>query len=183
MKQLFLAIAIATSSLTFSQTFHDVYIGGNTSSVINKFKAKGYSVQSKGDFWIKLTGNFGLETIELYVFSTLKTKQVFKVVAYLPEKSDWSDLRLQYEKYLTALTNKYGNPYESDFEFEDDEEDEMTQVKEERMSIYAVWLKPINNLNVAVAITKYQQISLTYENIKNIELRDKEQEEFKNINL
>ena len=91
---------------------------------------------------------------------------------YLPKKSDWSILKSEYFEYLTTLTNKHGPPNDSYNYFEspykEGEGDEMQGVEMEKCNYVAFWK------NIALYISRFKQIKISYENNINIELRDSE---------
>jgi len=186
MKKLLLAIAIGLTSLSYGQTFNGVYIGGSLDKAINSFKAKGYSITKFNDYGVEMKGKLGFDQVELYIFVTPKSKQVFKVVAYLPEHESWTSLKGQYNRYKEALINKYGGSDDGTEEFEspyyEGDGYELNAFTLGKATYNTLWLRR-ENLNLAIEISQFKQVKLTYENQQNIELKRNEMNELQMRNL
>ena len=186
MKKLLLAIAILATSLSYAQTFNDVYIGGSLEKVVSNFKAKGYYVSKYLDVGVLMKGKLWYEEVELYILTTPKSKQVFKAVAYLSKKDDWTSLKAQYNRYKEALIAKYGDPdsnYEDfDSPYYDGDGYEISAFANGKASYNSIWLNK-GNASIAVQISDDGQVKLVYENNKNMELKRKELSEIQMKNL
>ncbi len=179
MKKLLLAMLMLTATLTAqSQTINGVKVEGSTSSLIEKFKAKGWKFVKYLDGGVPyLTGSLGsYYNCELFIYST-KAKQAAKVVVYLPEQNSWMTIKERYEILADAYYKKFGEP---DLRYEEFEYPyvlgdgyEATAVKTEKANISSVWLDK-DNANYEVAISKYMQIKLTCENIANVRVMIRE---------
>jgi hypothetical protein len=180
MKHLFLAIVLFVSTTVFSQSFDGVDISGDIPTAVSKFKAKGYTVTNYFENGVQLKGKVANRQIQLFVFNTPKSKKIFKMTAYLSEEYSWPSLRSSYYDMVSTLTNKYGEPDESEASFITPyylgDGYELQAVTLEKVDYHAYWFKR-NNLTVGVEISKYKQVKLTYENNLMMDLKDKEMAE------
>jgi hypothetical protein len=180
MKNLFIALAILTSTASFGQTFDGVSISGDLPTAVSRFKAKGYVLSNTFEQGVKLKGRVAGRNIELFIFVTPKSKKVFKMIAYLPEQTSWSALRDTYIEILTTLQNKYGEPDETEAKFITPyylgDGYEINAVRLEKIDYHAYWFRR-DNLTVGVEISKFSQVKLIYENNIMMDLKDKEQGE------
>jgi len=179
MKTKLLPVLFLLFSLSaFSQSFDGVAIDGELSVAISKYKGKGYELISKEKEIAILKGTAAGKKINLFIFTTPKSKIIFKAVIYLPVHEDWESLKDDYEKYKEILINKYGKPtniYENFKEpYKEGDGDEMIAVTNKKCEFVAYWLDDTNNTNIAVEISDTKQIQITYENVKNQRIRDKE---------
>jgi hypothetical protein len=177
-----MAILIATTSLTYAQKFHDVYIGGSIDKAVATYKAKGYKVIKFNSYGAVMQGTFNSEEIDLYIFMTPKTKQVCKVVAYLPERNTWDKLNDEYERIKSVLTEKYGEPTEDYSYYPSKYADEYSALYEGELDQHAIWFRK-GNLNLMIKIDDNMQVALHYENITNMILKTKETKELQLLNL
>lgn len=181
MKNYILSFLFAVSFYTVSaQSFDGVPISGDLPTAVAKFKAKGYTIRKYVENGVILDGKVASRNIELFVFVTPKTKKLFKVVAYFDEEISWMSLKSTYEVFYDILTEKYGYPDAKYNKFIDPyyEGDgyELQAVGVEKAIFSSYWFKK-DNLTVALEISKYKQVSLTYENNIMMELKKKEQAE------
>lgn len=180
MKNYILFIFLLIANFTMAQSFNGVAISGSSSNAIAQFKAKGFRVTDasmQGATIMK--GNIGIEPVEIFIFETPKTKQVFKISIYFQEEKTWPSIKKTYTRYLETLSNKYGQPdytyasftnpyYEGDGY-------EMSAVELEKCDYSSVWLNK-DNTNISVEISKYKQVKIIYENVINIALYKKERD-------
>lgn len=184
MKNLILAIGIFFSFGAQSQTFDGIPISGDLTTIISKFKAKGYTHKTTEDGVPIMKGKLAsIYNVEVFIFTTPKTKKVSKIVAYLDEQQNWYTIKGEYEKLLNILINKYGTP-DSKYDFFSSpyfEGDgfEMTAVASEKCSYAAYWFAK-ENTNIAIEISKYKQVKLAYENEANMKIATKEIESMTN---
>jgi hypothetical protein len=179
MKAKILPVLFLLFSLSaFSQSFDGVSIDGDLSLAISKYKEKGYEVVSKEKEGAILKGTAAGKKIDLFILATPKSKIVYKAVIFLPAREDWQSLKDDYEKYKEILINKYGKPtsiYESFKEpFKEGEGNEMIAVTNKKCQYVSYWLDDKENTNIAVEISDTKQIQITYENVKNEMIREKE---------
>jgi hypothetical protein len=167
-------------SVASAQTFDGVFIGGNITTVVDNFKNKGYKVVKVINNSVRLEGFMGQTSnyVDLWVTSSIKTRQVWKVSAYITNgPDDFSGLKASYLKYKEGITNKYGTPTSSYEYFKspyyEGDGYEETAVTVEKAVFSTFWLTD-KNVNISVEISKYKQIKLTYENNTNSEIADKE---------
>jgi len=177
-----LIFSIAFTLLIYTsgaQEFMGVKVEGDKATFISKFKAKGFIItRAENSNVVTMKGTVGGKQYELLISSTPKTKQVWKVSVYLPEATSWSTLKSEYEDYLGILTEKYGEPEKkySFFSSPYDEGDgyEMSAIKLEKCNYSAFWS---SSVGIYIAISKFQQVRISYENEKNSALDDLEKKQ------
>lgn len=180
-KSIFVAILFVLASINAkSQYFDGIYVGGSLETLISKYKAKGYIFDKYHEWGAMMQGKVGDKPIELFIFVTPKTKVVCKVTIYLPKKSTWWSIKDDYETNLDMFKSKYGTP---DYSFTDflnpyyeGDGYEMSALELEKVNYAAYWFDK-SNANVSVEISKFKQICVTYENVANMKIRKREQEE------
>lgn len=178
MKKFILTIVLAISvSFISAQSFNGVPLEGDLTTCITRFKAKGFVVNKYIDNGAILKGKVANYQIELYVFTTPKSKKVYKAVAFVEKDLSWASLKYNYEKFVALFTEKYGTPTNKLERFIDPyyEGDgyEMTAVSTEKCEYYTLWLNT-QLMNLGVEISKYEQVKLTYENVAMMEIMRKE---------
>jgi hypothetical protein len=181
MKKYILSLLFAISVATVSaQSFNGVPISGDIGTVIAKFKAKGFTLNKYVENGAIMKGSVSGESLELFIFTTPKSKKVCKLVMYLDEDISWYSLKSNYFRYVQILTNKYGSPDNHDEYFikpyYEGDGYELQAVELEKTYFMSYWLRK-DNLTLAVEISKYKQVKLTYENDMAMEIRKKEQDE------
>jgi hypothetical protein len=178
MKNLLLAVSLFISFYANAQSFDGVPISGDLPTAVLKYKAKGYVVSKYIEQGVILKGKVAGTSIELFIFTTPKSKKVFKAVAYLDEDYSWTSLKSNYFRYYNIFVEKYGSP-DSKYEdfitpyFEGDGY-ELSAVGQEKVIYAAYWFRK-NNLTLGVEISKYKQVKFVYENNEMMEIRNKEQ--------
>ena len=148
------------------------------SSIVEKYKQKGWKFQKYLEGTAVLKGNVGgYYNCEMLVYPTA-SKQVARIVVYLPEQSNWSSIRSTYNAIVDAYYTKYDTP---DFRYQEflppyEEGDgyETTAIELEKTNIKSIWLDKENG-NYAVEITKWMQVRITCENVINMRIREREQ--------
>lgn len=177
MKNLLLALFTFLSINAFSQSFDGVSISGDLPTAIAKYKAKGYKLTENFESGASLKGTVANREVELMLFITPKSKTLFKAVVFMPKFDNWYDLKDDYNRYLEILTANYGNPKDTYTLFytpyKEGDGYEMTAVASDKCGYSAYWFN-LDNSNISLQISKYKQVRIAYENIKNMELRDKE---------
>lgn len=175
MKKTILMLAFTLGILSVNaQMFYDVPVSGHLTTVIKKFSDKGFTYKKKyEDNIVILTGTYMGSPVELFIFSTPKTKQVHTYVVYLRKHTKWSDMLAEYVMISRTLTNKYGNPTAELETFLDPYEDgdgyEMQAVQLNKCRYLKSWIGVHKN-NLMVSISEYMQIKIHYENPINFEL-------------
>lgn len=171
-------VALLTiNTIIYGQEFLGIKVDGKLSEVVAKFKLKGFKVTSPDDLSPALVGKAGVSNVEVIILSSPISKTVCKIVVYLPKKNDWESIKSEYEDYLETLTAKYGTPTQS-FNFfsspyKEGEGDEMNAIGMEKCFYSAYWE------NVYLRISEYKQVSIAYENAKNMAIRDAESAKLK----
>lgn len=178
--------AQSVSPITGIPQFMGIPVEGDAVLFINKLKAKGFKVNQFDATVTTMSGIFlGSQVDEIMILHTPKTKQVWKVTVFNPEKTTWPLLKSEYQTLLSKLTSKYGEPSASLFSFlspyEENDGYEMTAVAVEKTSIMAWWdLKFTNgdpSGSIMLELTKWKQNKISWENNMNAELKVQEQAE------
>ena len=178
MKQLLFAMLMLTATLTAqSQYINGVQVTGTTSSLIEKFKAKGWVFIKNVEGVPYLKGSIGnYSGCEMFIYST-KSKQAAKVVVYLSEQANWSNLKSRYKSIVDVYTEKLGQPdvdnENFEYPYESGDGYESTAVRSEKANINSVWFD-IQNGNYEVSISKYMSVKIVCENVINMRIRTKE---------
>ena len=186
MKQLILIISLFISVSVFSQQFDGVNISGDLPTAVSSYKAKGYILSKTITNGVIMNGKIGNTEIELYLFTTSKSKKVYKATVYLPIKETWYAIKQNYQDYLEVLTTKYGTPNKSyDFfskpYFEGDGY-EMSALGLEKCTFSAYWLD-IDNTSIVIEISKYKQVKISYENNANQKIASAERDAINNVSF
>ena len=177
MKNLFIAIALIITSVTNAQEFAGIKIDGDLTSFVNALKSKGYTFKRTVDNGCIMTGKIGFKEVDVFIFTTPKSKKVFKLTIYFQEKTSWSSLKSEYLELAATLTEKYGQPSSSydtfDKPYYEGDGYEMTDVQLDKCNYSTYWMNK-SNLTLAIEISKYKQVKLIYENDKNMDLKEQE---------
>lgn len=96
--------------------FRGIPVSGNLNTFVGKLGGLGYKVAERSDNAVLMEGKFTGKDVEIIVFSSKKTKTVWKVLVRFDKATSWSSLKYDYEYYKSAFTKKYGNP-ETSYEF------------------------------------------------------------------
>ena len=177
MKNLLIAIAILATSVLNAQEFSGVPIDGDLTTFLTRIKAKGFTFKKYIEQGAIINGKIGIRDVEVFVFTTPKSKKVFKLSVYFPERSTWGSLKSEYFELVEVLTKKYGEPTSrySSFKspYEEGDGYEMSAVQLEKCNYSTFWIKR-NNLSMVIDISKFHQINITYENDTNMKLKKDE---------
>jgi hypothetical protein len=178
MKKLILILSMFISFSVNSQSFDGVPISGDLPTAIARYKAKGYTLDKYTSSGVILNGKILSNNIQLFIFVTPKSKKVYKMVAYLDEDFSWSSLKNNYNRFLNIFIDKYGNPdgsYESFTTpyFEGDGY-ELSAVGLDKVNYSAYWLNKYA-MNLAIEISTFKQVKLTYENKELMSIKRTEQ--------
>jgi len=180
-------ILILTFSTLFSkaQVFDGVPVNGNLETFIRKMEEKKYNLvrKTEGQGQVIMNGYLAEQIVEIYVSSTPKTNQVNRLTLFFNEWNDWTKLKYEYDKILSVFTDKYGKPDDKYNQFLSpygNTGTELTAVENDKSLFQSYWWKK-DGANLAVIISKYKQVKIVYENIKNTELYDTEEESIKKI--
>ena len=180
MKKYIVIALLMFSAVSFGQSFDGVPISGDLATAISKFKQKGYTFSKYVDNGAILKGKVAGENVEVFVFTTPKSKVVFKMSVYFDEQTSWYGLKGQYERLASVLKNKYGEPDNTYSSFSNPyyEGDgyEMSAVALDKCNYASVWLKR-DNLSLIIEISKWKQVNIAYENDTNMQIHKKERAE------
>ena len=183
MKKLFVVTIFSILSfVSHSQEFMGIKIDGGKDIVLNQFKTKGFILSPNNDTKLLYTSMKGIvngKPMELLVCHTPTSKLVWKLIVTLPKQNNWLDLKNEYEKYKEILIKKYGEPT-NDFHFfsspyVEGDGYEMTGVAVGKCT-YAAYFTHEGN-SIAIQITEWKEVDITYENEKNRILKNKEKQD------
>ena len=178
MKKSILVLAITIISFfSFSQSFNGVAISGSMQTAVNGFKAKGFVVVDAMKDVTLMKGKIQSQPVELYIKVTPKTKQVCSFSMYFSKHISWSGIQSEYDKYKTILTDKYGEPT-NEYDFFSKpyflgDGYELQALRMEKCTYATYWFDK-DNMNIAIEMSKFEQINITYENEKLMQIRRKE---------
>lgn len=178
-KIIIITLGLFLSLKGISQEFMGVKVEGGKSSITNQFTEKGLTkVTSANPNVLIFEGDVNGTNVELYVAFTPKTNVAWKFSVYLPKRTNWYELKGDYEKYVQIFTNKYGAPTTSYSTFlspyYEGDGYEMSAVSLDKTSYACFWDV------YSIEITKYKQVRLGYENIENEKLNREEKNEINN---
>ena len=110
MKIIFLFIVFFSLKILNAQTFMGINIGGTQESIKTKLINKGFKlnkVEPNGTYIYN--GKLNGDNIIFGVFSTPKSKKVFKVIITFEDiLHTWYDINSDFDKLNNILINKYG---------------------------------------------------------------------------
>lgn len=180
MKKIILILFVTLLSVcSFGQEFLGIKVDGDKKSVVDKFIEKGFKIKNvKGgsDNVTSLEGSYGGNFYEINVVNTPITKKVWKFAVYLPEQTSWYSLKGVYEKYLKVLEDKYGSPSKSynffSSPYYEGDGYEMSAIRIEKCNYFAYWEELPTQ--ISIEISKFKQVRISYENVVNSALDDKE---------
>ena len=174
MKQIITGMLLLIATTAFSQEFDGIKIEGSKSTFIKAMSDKGYSVKEDKGNIVTFNGNSTHKSLEILAVMTPTSQLVWKLDIFLPKETSWYSIKAQYNNYLSTLTEKYGSPDKTYGFFSDPyvEGDgyEMTALSVEKCTYMALW----NSSGLLLAISKYSQVEISYENLTNSDLDTKE---------
>lgn len=184
MKNLLFTIILMSIGFTSnSQSFNGVAISGDIKVAVDSFKKKGFKYVDTSENVVIMKGEITGKKFELYIISTPKTKQVFKVSGYFEESDNWYALEADYNSIVNILTEKYGKPdnkYASFYKpYYKGDGYELQGLGLGKVSYSAYWFGK-DNMNIAVSISKFKAVHLGYENATLVEINTKEKAEIAN---
>jgi len=125
-------------------TFKGVPIDGTLAEYVSKMKKSGFIHKGTKNGISILEGDFASYKNCIIGVSTLKQKDlVSKIAVIFPDRETWSSLSSNYFNLKELLTEKYGEPSESEEEFQsytpDDDGSKMIQVQLGACKYYATY--------------------------------------------
>ena len=112
----FVLVLAAVANAQEHLTFKGVPLGGDISIFVSKLELKGYYVEEKSYDEILMIGDFaGVDTCEVYLSPTPKSRLVWNVTVKFPQKASWQALKGEYLSLKEAYTQKYGEPESYEF--------------------------------------------------------------------
>ena len=178
MKNLILILILTFSSLfSNAQVFDGIHVSGNLESFIKKMENKKYTLAKTSEGGAIMNGYLANQLVEIYINVTPKTRQVNRISIYFNEWNDWYKLKTDYDNITSVFIDKYGKPDARYNEFLSpygDAGTEMTAVENERALFQCYWWDK-EGANLAVLVSKFKQVKIVYENIKNTDLSEVEE--------
>lgn len=187
MKKLLLVLLVSVACVSVdAQTFDGVKIDGTLPSIVQKYRAKGYTLVKNIENGVIMYGKIAGKKVELYITTTPKSKIVCRATVYLPVDNDWYSLKSDYRTFVNLFIEKHGEPDDT-FEFfkrpyYEGDGYEMSALATENVVWASYWMNR-NNLTTAVTISKFKQIEFTYENDRNMEIKKKEEESIHSLSF
>lgn len=159
-------------------TFKNVPITGSLDEFVTKMKAAGFTLKELDNNTATMEGRFVNRDCELYVIGSPKSKRVWKATVYLPKETSWISIKSSYNDFKEQFTTKYGKPSSSYNFFSEPyyEGDgyEMQALRKEKCHYISFW--ETRTGNIAVSISKYEQIKFVYEDRINSSIDTAEKE-------
>ncbi len=158
--------------------FKDIALNGDIKSFANELVKQGFVIVEPKATIIALSGNFVNRKCEVFVCSTKKSNNVWKVAVYLPKEFNWQSIKKDYQSLKEQFIKKYGNGKAQEYftlpYFEGDEY-EMQAINLEKCHYQIYW--QTKEGSISLTISKYGQIMISYEDAINTLLDDKEKAE------
>ncbi len=181
MKKTIIAFAIMLfTQFTFAQSFNGVPISGDMATAVTRFKAKGFTVTDNLKNMTVMKGTIQGIPTEVFIKVTPISKQVYAFSMYFTNHISWFGIKGEYDKFKDILTEKYGQP-DNEYDFFSTpyylgDGYELQALRLEKCTYATYWFGK-ENMNIALEMSKYEQVNITYENQKLIEVRSREVEQ------
>lgn len=161
-----------TMTCVYSQghlEFRDIPIDGTLKSFVKKLKKQGYKqILNKGTYII-LEGRFAVGDAQISVYSTEKTKTVWKVSAIFGIYESWNEIKGLYSKLKDLYIAKYGNPNNTyEFLVPSYIGKELEAIKNEKGACASFFDVP--NGTISIVVDSMGAIVVSYEDTFNSEL-------------
>lgn len=186
-KNLLLISFCVFSSVVFSQEhikFKGIPLNGNVNSFAQELVKIGFKiVESKGNI-ITMKGEFINKECEILVVGSKKTNLVWKVIAYLPKEISWSSIKSDYFEVKKQFQQKYGDGESYEFfskPYYEGDGYEMQALGVDKCTYATYFTTELGT--IAVDISKYEQISIGYEDKVNLEIKKAEAESIINNDI
>ena len=155
--------------------FMGIELDGTFEDFKDSIEAKGFKYMSSYESLHKFYGKFANEIVTLEILASPKSKTVFKVIVYFPEKEEWSNLKNDYFEKKEMYKSKY--PMDRDYEFfsspyEDGDGYEMRAVARDKCRYVSFFFA--TGGYIAIEIDKSAKIKVVYEDRENIKIGEKE---------
>lgn len=136
-------------------TFKGVEINGSLYNMRIQLKKKGFTFVDKDENFLYLEGDFaGFSNCEIVVASSPYINLVFGITVYLPQQSQWDDLKSEYLHCKELFTKKYGNPQSYEYfisPYEEGDDFEMTAVLSDKCVFASVFETPLGEILVHIS--------------------------------
>lgn len=164
MKKLILIVSLFIIAInSYSQEFMGIKVEGTKKELIDKFEQKNFQVIDTEGKYLVMHGKAGSANVKLYIFFTPVSKLAWQFGVYLPEETNWYNLKSQFEEYTSLFIEKYGEPssiyrfFESPYKEGDGYE--MLGVELDKCVYAAFWKDTYK-----IKITKLKQLVIVYTN-------------------
>jgi hypothetical protein len=172
-------VLLITCALSFhavaAQEFMGIEVKGKLSDVTAKLKEKGFKIVNSDDAVTVFSGKVAGSELIVAAGVTPISKQVWKIMVQLPEKTTWSGLKEQFNEYYSILRDKYGEPTDIYTEFMkpyyDGDGYEMTAIRNDKANYFARW---DNGVWIEISSTSVA-VNIHYENLILSDLKKQEQ--------
>ncbi len=165
----------------FSQehlTFKNIPINGDVNIFAKELVKQGFTIKETKGNVITLSGSYISRDCEVLILGTKGTNIIWKVIIFLPKETNWYSIKSDFLKLKEQFIVKYntGKSYEF-FSSPYDEGDgyEMQAVRLEKCTYSTFW--DTQGGSITLKISKYEQISVSYEDSINSAIDDKERAE------
>lgn len=164
--------------------FQNISFDEPLDSIIKMLEYKGFMLTEYYDdgSMAKMSGTFCSEQCELYIVSSFDSKIVYKISIFIKSDRYWMDIAMKYNSYLNFYYRKYGDPYIAyytiDSPFKKNDGDELLALYAGKLHCHTIWR--FEEGAIVVSIEHTGEISITYEDDKNTDDKNKDDIEFIN---
>jgi len=180
-KTIFFLLAIICQQL-YAQEFMGIAPEGKPDVVLANFQKKGFKLKAKKVNHIQMDGMLNNTPVELFAFFTPVSGVCWKLVVYFPVQRNWVNIKQEYFDYRKVLMDKYGEPEKSyDFfvsPYYEGDGYEMSALAIEKVHFQSFW-----DNGVAIQISQFKQVKISYENTITCTVMEEEENKIKNKNL
>jgi len=186
-KSLLLILFCIFSSILFSQEhikFKGIPLTGNVNSFSQELVKLGFVIVESNGNIITMEGEFINKKCEVLVVGSKTTNIIWKVIAYLPEETNWYSLKNNYLEIKNQFQQKYGDGRSYEFfskPYEEGDGYEMQALGLEKCRYITFFETELGTISVDVS--KYKQISIGYEDKINLEIKKNEAESIINNDI
>ena len=164
--------------------FKTVPLNGDINNFAKELVKQGFTIKETKGNVITMSGSYINRQCEVIVFASKKTNIVWKVAIYLPEETNWYSIKNDFLRLKEQFITKYGNGKSYEFfsnPYSEGDGYEMQAVKLGKCHYTTFW--ETQGGTIGLSISKYEQISVSYEDTINSALDDKEKSEVINNDI
>lgn len=159
-------------------TFKNIPLNGDVNSFAKELVKQGFGIEETKGNIITLSGSYISRDCEVIICGTKKTNIIWKVNIYLPKETNWYSIKSDFLKLKEQFIAKYGNGKSFEFfsnPYDEGDGYEMQAVRLEKCRYTTFW--ETQGGSISLKISKFEQISVSYEDSINSALDDKERAE------